>query len=294
MRLPVLMIALTLLPALATAQNREHLQLTADLRMVQEQVSRLQLTVNQLAEQVKATDARVDAQASANVKAFADQQLLVNQISANLNTVREKLDDNTVRVSQLTQEMSAIRDGVRMLADQINTLVGLLQPPSAAAVTPDGAAPAGAGASRPPAEGDDAPAASAAAPPVNAVNLPASPGRIFQQAYGDYMSGRYDNAIEGFREVIAKYPTAPDAANAQFSIADSYYQQGKCREAIVEYQKLVTNYKTSEHMAEAYNMQGVCYQDLGQRANAQKMFELVVREYPGTTSALLAKQRLQK
>ena len=59
------------------------------------------------------------------------------------------------------------------------------------------------------------------------------------------------------------------------------------------YQKLITNYKTSEHVAEAYYMQGICYTDLGQRANAQRMFETVVKQYPGTTQALMAQQKLQ-
>ena len=48
------------LPAVAGAQNREHLQMNADLRMLQEQLSRVQLASNQLAEQLKVLNKRLD------------------------------------------------------------------------------------------------------------------------------------------------------------------------------------------------------------------------------------------
>ena len=56
-------VCLALLPALATpaaAQNREHLQLAAELRMLQEQNQQLSLALNQLAETLKAVNSRLD------------------------------------------------------------------------------------------------------------------------------------------------------------------------------------------------------------------------------------------
>ena len=266
----------------AQAQNREHLQLTADLRMIQEQVSRLQLANNQLAEQVKATNKRLDDLSDANVKLFANQKVALDQALTNLATLREKMQDSDVRVSQLTQEMTAIREGIRTLAAQISTLVGLLQPPTAGGAAPAPDAPANAG-GPPPASSN-----STALGP----GLQPSAGVIYTRAFGDYMSNRFELAIEGFREVIQKYPDAPDAAQSQFQIGEAFYQQGKCREAIPEYQKLITNYKTSDHLAEAYYMQGICYLDLSQKAQAQKMFETVIKQFPNATQALMANQKL--
>jgi tol-pal system protein YbgF len=291
--LTIAALLLLLWPGTARAQNREHLQLTADLRMLEEHVSRLQLSVNRLDAQVVDTNKRLDAATHATVKGFADQQLLINQLSATLGSVRERLDDNSVRVSQLSQEFTAIREGVRRLTEQINTLVGLLQPPVAPAAT---GAPAGAGApsaaanapSTPP--GQTAPAAPSALSPVI---LPPSAPRIYSQAMGDFMNERWENAIEGFREVIKTYPTSPDAANAQFQIGESFYQNKDCRSAIPEYQKFVDTYKDSDRRHEGLFMLGVCYSDLNQRTNAQRAFERVVKEHPASASAMMAQQRLQ-
>lgn len=284
-RLTVAILALLLVAAASPArgQNREHLQQSADLRMLQEQVSRLQLANNQLAEQVKATSKRLEDLSDANVKLFANQKVAMDQALGNLATLREKMQDSDVRVSQLTQEMTAIREGIRTLATQISTLVGLLQPPSAGGATSTPDAPSTAGVSPPPSS-----SASNALTPV----LQPSAGVIYTRAFGDYMSNRFDLAVEGFREVIQKYPDAPDAAQAQFQIGEAYFAQGKCREAIPEYQKLITTYKTSEHLAEAYYVQGMCYLDLNQRTQAQRMFETVIKQFPNATQALMANQKL--
>jgi tol-pal system protein YbgF len=173
----------------------------------------------------------------------------------------------------MTQEFGAIREGVRMLTDQINVLVSLLQPP----VNP-ASAETGAG---------------GATGPLAPVPLPGSPARYYAQAWNDYMSSRYDIAIEGFREVVEKFPGTPDAAKAQFHVGEAFYQQGKCREALPEYQKVAANYKDSEFVPDAYLMQGVCYQDLNQAGNARKMFELVRDRYPNSTQAIQATQKLR-
>jgi tol-pal system protein YbgF len=279
----------------AAAQNREHLQLNADLRILQEHVDRLQLSVNRIDVQLAETNKRLDAATNASVKGFADQQLLINQLGGTLASVRERLDDNSVRVSQLGQEFTAIREGVRRLTEQINALVGLLQPP----VDAGAATGAGATGQAPPSTATNTPSQpgsqpTAPAPPGLApVLLPPSAGRIYQQAWNDYMGERYDIAIEGFREVISTYPDSPDAANAQFQIGQAFNGKKDCRSAIPEYQKFVNTYPTSESRAEGLYMIGWCYSDLGQRANAQRTYQQLIKEYPNETLAIMARQRLE-
>jgi tol-pal system protein YbgF len=288
-----LTLALLAWPAAGRAQNREHLQLTADLRMLQEQVSRLQLTTNQLAEQLTATNKRLDELSDANVKQFANQKVALDQTVTLLNTLRERMQESDVRASQLTQEVTTIRDNLRALANQINALVGLLQPAQANAA-PSTPSDAGGTATAPPASTAATQPSGAPADPLRPVSLQPSASEIYARAFNDYMSSnRLDLAIEGFREVIQKYPDSPEAANAQFQIGEALYQQGKYREALPEYQKLIATYKNSQHLAEAYYAQGVCYQSLNQAANAKNMFETVKRLFPGSTQAFMADQKLQ-
>lgn len=269
----IVAIAAILAPAPAAAQNRQELQMMADMRLLQEQVGKLQLALNQLAEQANATQRRVDDQAGANVKAFANQQLLINTLSSTVNTVREKLDDNTVRVSQLTQELAAIRSGLSMLTEQLNTLVGLLQP----ATSPDGAA------------GTPGPSTG----PLASVNVPPSPARYYDLAFADYASDRLDSAIEGFTEFLQKFPDAPQAPSAAYFIGEAYYHGTKFKEAIDAYRRVVTQYKGSDRAPDALFMIGVCYSALKQNTNARNTFEEVRKQYPDSPQALQAEQKLR-
>ncbi len=277
MRTRLIALALVMcLPAVAAAQNREHLQMTADLRILEEKLNRAQLASNQLTDQLKALAKRIDDQASVSQKQAADIQLLINNLSTTVNTVREKLDDNTVRVSQLTQELPAMRSGLSMLAEQLNTLVGLLQPPMNP-TNPDSSS--GSGATTP-------------GGGLAAVRIPESPTYIFDNAKADYISNRLDSAIDGFREYLEKYPTANNASEAQFWIGQSYYQKGLFKDALTAYGKLISTYKGAPEVPDAYYQQGLCYLDLGQRAEARKTFELIVKQFPNSTQALLAAQKL--
>src|SRR4051812_41403706 len=82
----------------ASAQNRVDQQVFLDLRALQEQNQQLKLTVNSLLEQLKTTNARLDAEASARSKSFADQQTLINTVNSALSTLQENVRDNKVQV----------------------------------------------------------------------------------------------------------------------------------------------------------------------------------------------------
>src|SRR5688572_23691171 len=97
----------------AAAQSRREMQMMADIRMLQEQTQQLQqqllAAVDQLSATLKAINARVDEQAVATRKSFADQKLAVDQFGTDLRIVRERIDENTVRITSLSQEIEALR-----------------------------------------------------------------------------------------------------------------------------------------------------------------------------------------
>ena len=268
----VVFLGLACTPAPAGAQNREQLQLMADLRMIQEQVGRLQLAVSQIGQQVTALDKRLEADREAAIKAAADQQLRFNTLSQTVTVVREKLDDSTTRSAQQAQELTALIASIRIINDQLSTLTNLLQPP-VNPTDPDAATPT-------PAAGTGA-------------ALPPSPTRLFNQAMDDYLGNNLELAIEGFQEFVEKFPEAPDAAKAQFYIGQSYFDQRRYKEAIAAYAKVISDYKSSEWVGQAYFSQGGAHEALKQQGAARAAYQNVIKLFPGSTEALMAQQRLK-
>jgi TolA-binding protein len=257
------------------AQNREHLQMLADLRMVHEEVARLQAALNQLGEQNKTIAARLDKQDQDFVKRFADQGLKLNELAGDLRTLREKLDTNSVSVQRLTAELEAIRKGTESVLQLVTQLIAQVQAATLGLGAQPGGEPGGAG------------------PPPTL----ASPQAYFQAAMGHYAVGQFELAVEGFKDVVAKFPDSPDAPRALFFIGESYLQLGSpanLKEAVGAYGSLIGKYSSAEDVPMAYYKQGFCYQQLRQEVAAVKNFELIMKQFPNTTAEVLAREALKK
>src|SRR5688572_13059872 len=105
----VSLVALLAVPAGAAAQDREQLQMLAELRLIQEQSGQLRALIATIEETLKALNAKIDQQADATRKGFADQKLQTDGLRDNVGVLREKIDDTNVRISTLSHEVETLR-----------------------------------------------------------------------------------------------------------------------------------------------------------------------------------------
>lgn len=269
--------ALVALPRpVSAAPDKAHLQLMADIRMLQEQSAQLQLLLTSLGETLKAVTARLDDQLAINRKAFADQKLLIDNLSGDVRIVREKVDDTNVRITSLSTEMEALR-----LAIPRTQPTTVMPPETGTPGAPPDAQP-------PPAGTSPAPAVSPAPP----LNVGVSPQRMWDSAYGDYSMGQWTLAIEGFQNYIRTFPRSEMADDAQQMIGDAYYLDKKYRDAVAAYDLLIKNYPNSNKLPDAYYKRGMAYENLGQPDQARASFEFAAKTFPDSDAGRLAKQRL--
>jgi tol-pal system protein YbgF len=273
-----------LFAAPASAANKEHQQLMADIRILQEQSQQLQNLIAQLGDTIKAVNARLDEQTNTNRKAFADQKLIIDTLSSDLRVVREKVDDNNVRIGSLTQEMESVRQTVQQMG------TARMTPPDAATPGTTGAAP------DPNASGGAAaPAAPGATPaPNGAVALGTSPQRAWDTAFSDYTAGQYDLAVLGFDAYIRDFPKSDMADNAQVLVGKSLMLNNQYDKAVDAFDKAIRAYPAGDAIPEAYYQKGLALQHLGQTDAARDAFAFVVRTFPTSDVFQLAKQKLDQ
>jgi tol-pal system protein YbgF len=263
-----------LAPAPAAAANREHEQILADIRMLQEQNQRLQLALVTLAEALKAVTAKIDESNAATRKGFADQKLLSDTVAGDLRVLREKLDETNVRLTSLSQDV----DGLREIIPQAAPMpVAPVDPgdPNAAASAP-GATPPG---TSPP-------------PPVAPGGTGMTPRRLYDTAYADYTAGQWSLAVQGFETYLKTYPKSELADDAQYYVGESYSGDSKFREAVAAYERVIRDYPQSDILPEAWYKVGNTYERLGQPDRARTAYETAVKLFPETDAGRLSKQRL--
>jgi tol-pal system protein YbgF len=260
-------------PSSVIAADKETRQMMADIRMLQEQLQLVQNLFGSTIESLKALNARIDQQVETNRKSFADQKLTIDAVAGDLRIVRERMDDNNVRIGSLTQEVDALRQTVLQL--------NVATPPAL-----------------PPIESGD-PAASAGAAPAAAFPPPSSapaiagglsPQRAFDMAKADYYVGQYELAISGLEAYVRTFPKSEQAGEAQFLIGASYSQLGKHDKAVEAYDLTIRTYPRSSSIPEAYYRKGVALRSLRQLDEARQAFEWVIKNFPDSAEATLAKQ----
>jgi len=260
-----------LVVAPAQGADREHQQMMADIRMLQEQTVRLHLMLVTLDESLQTLLARLDSQADDSRRAFADQKLLVDNVTGAVRIVREKVDETNVRVSSLAQEVEALRLAVPRMTAPLTRL----------AVDPDTGLPTAAPA---------VPTTAAVAP----VNPGVSPQRMYDTAWADYTTGQWALAIQGFEAYISAFQRSELADDAQFYIGQTHYADGRYREAADAFELVVLQYPDGDAVAEALYKRGLALDRLGDPDLARQSFELVVRNHPDDNMANLAQQALDR
>ncbi len=161
------------------AANKEHQQMMADIRMLQQQNTRLQAQLAAVTKLLESVTARLEEQAAVTRKSFADQRALADTMTADLRVVREKIDESNVRLGSLSEEVETIR------------LAQTAAPPAAVPAAPT----------------DPSPAATPATPPApRPGGFGASPSQAFETARSDYYMGNWSLAIQGFRSFLEDVP----------------------------------------------------------------------------------------
>jgi tol-pal system protein YbgF len=261
------------IPAGARAADKEHQQIMAELRMLQEQQAQLVQMLGTLSDALKTVSTKMDEQMGVTQKTLADQKLLVQGVSETVRVLREKADDTNVRLSSVQQELQSIRH-----------TIASIPAPAPAAVAPDPNVPVDPNA--PP------------TPPQPSLNPPPSgisPQRMWDNAFADYAAGQYDLAVLGFETYIKTFPQSDLVDDAQMHIAHSLYNAGKYQDAVQAAQKVISDYPQSNSVPGAYYKMGQSYEQLKDVEAARKAYETVVKDYPNALQeASLAKQALDR
>jgi len=265
--LGALMIALaTTTPA--DAANKEHQQLMADIRMLQEQSQVLQNLLGQLNDTLKGVNMRLDQQTEASRKSMADQKLVIDNLSNDVRVVREKLDDNNVRLGSLSQEVDALRQAVQQC---IARPTAPASEPADAAATP----------------------AATAGPPASPTVV-ASPTQMWDTAWADYTSGQYDLAVLGFDAYIKTFPKSDMADDAQVYICNAYLNDGKNDKAVEACDVAIRAYPKGNAIPEAYLRKGQAQLNLRDAGGARATWEALIRNFPDSAMAQMAQNRLNQ
>ncbi|MDR1036550.1 MAG: tol-pal system protein YbgF [Deltaproteobacteria bacterium] len=255
----------------------------------------------------------------------ADLRLQVDNLRANVQRLTENIETASLGGMSISQQLQYTSARLDRLEKRAN-----LQPLSRDVVGPDPAmsgVPVVAGpppAAQPPA----VPAVPPAGPPVGPEVAPPVPGTVqtgpppvmpgasaeypveggappaaasppppqaslYDQGKALFDQKDYPRAMQLFKDYLGAEPGGSQAPAAQYYIGECLYFQNQYEDAILEYQVLVSGHPKNNLVSAALLKQGLSFQATGDVNSARILYQKVVREYPKSYSAGVARERLK-
>ncbi|MCK4390139.1 MAG: tol-pal system protein YbgF [Desulfobacterales bacterium] len=120
-----------------------------------------------------------------------------------------------------------------------------------------------------------------------------TPEGLYARAKQLFDNGEYENARELFRSFLKDYPKSKMGDNAQFWLGEIYYRDKWYEKAILEYQKVIESYPKGNKTPSALLKQGFAFSNLGDEANARLILRELIRKFPNSNEANVAKKKLK-
>ncbi len=253
---------------------------------VQKRLSELEAREAALSLQMQNQKEKMDQLKSLVQTSLPAVQKSVNESAAEIKTLRARLKDLqendqkqqkeisalTARLSQREEEIKALSDRIGRLAIKINfleTYLGLSEKDYGEKGGWNGGA----------AERD--------------TPKPLSDKyQLYTLAYDLFRDGMYAKARTEFQAFLRSFPNTEYSDNAQFWIGECYFFEGNYEQAIIEYDKVRKIYPHGDRVAPAILKKGFSLIGLGDKENGKAILQQVIKDYPKTYQARLAREKL--
>jgi tol-pal system protein YbgF len=203
----------------------------------------------------------------------------IQQLRGALDGLKKDLSSASTRTTRREEEDKILRDKLDSRLDSLTFKVNFLE--NFLSIGKEGAETAPEKNGKP------------TAPPKDAAGkVKTDKESLYAAAYELFKEAKYDKSREAFEGFLKQFPGTEFSDNAQFWIAECYYFEKKYEKAIVEYEKVTKNFPEGNKVPNALLKQGLSFLKLGDKASAKLLLQQVIKDYPNTSQARLARANL--
>ncbi|CAD7855297.1 MAG: hypothetical protein [Olavius algarvensis Gamma 1 endosymbiont] len=132
-----------------------------------------------------------------------------------------------------------------------------------------------------------APATAAAAPP-------GEEKQIYRNALDLLKQRRYQDAIRGFEDLLARYPNGEFADNARYWLGEANYVERDYKAALIQFRRVVADHPRSPKVPASLLKIGYIHYENKEWQQARGVLRDIRDKFPDTTEARLAESRLER
>ncbi|MCF6236466.1 MAG: tol-pal system protein YbgF [Gammaproteobacteria bacterium] len=120
------------------------------------------------------------------------------------------------------------------------------------------------------------------------------PAPDYSEAYSLLKNGQYDEAINAFQSFLKNHSETEYADNAQYWLAEANYVTRRFSQAVREFGLVISDYSNSQKVPGALLKVGYAHYELEEWPQARTFLEKLVTQFPESSAARLAENRLKR
>lgn len=116
---------------------------------------------------------------------------------------------------------------------------------------------------------------------------------LFDAGVNAYNARKYEEAQRSFTDFLKNYKEHNLVPEAQFYLAECYFQRNQFADAALAYDTVIKKYPSSSRAPGAYLKQGISFSKLNQSAAAKARMQELIKKFPNSPEAARAKSFLK-
>ncbi len=116
---------------------------------------------------------------------------------------------------------------------------------------------------------------------------------LYEAGINAFKARKYTEAQRSFSDFLKNYGSDSKAPDAQYYLAECYFQTNQFADAALAYDTVITRYSSSAKAPGAYLKQGICFSKLKQNKAARARMNELIKKYPKSPEAARAKSFLK-
>lgn len=273
--LPIVLVVSLLLSGCITEQD---LQLQRDFLEMKRRLGETERALKELQDDASGG---VRAHVETLARNQADFQAELDGVRVDLQSIQGQAGDQERVNENLRQDLALLRDELSLqLVDHEQRLASLEE--------------GGADLQRPSAKVSPSAPAQAVARPKAATPRGESAPELYERALQtireqrDFAAGR-----EMMETFLKRYPKDDLAVNAAYWVGETYYAEKAYEQSILKFEEVIERYGEHPKVASAMLKQALAFEASGDKATAELLLQKLIKRFPLSGEAEIAKERLQ-
>ncbi len=253
-----------------------------DSQYIRRDIDNLQGQIDSLREEMGSTSGAAQGDVPEDRKRQADMEVELQKLKRDLDSLRATVEDNQELTTRTFRRLEELEIN---LTTRLNDFEARLEPVKG---PPQPVSPPS-GVETPPPLVVTKPAPA----DVQAGEVPSELERAYRDGYEAFQAGDLEGAKKKFLAFLKDHPDTPLSDNAQFWIGEIYFKQHQYEAAILAYEDVIKNYPNSNKLPDTLLKQGLAFLELGDKIDARIILENLIKKYPNTEQAKIAKNKLK-